>query len=74
MVIQFFIELSIGVYLDFCKRDSVLWDDWCMHFVNRLQLVCVLENDFDGRYSHYDLVVEAVRVVDDLCRSLNDFT
>lgn len=40
----------------FCLRDSVLWDDWRMHFVNRLQLVCVLENDFDSRYSHYDLV------------------
>ena len=58
----------------FCVRDSVLWNDWCMHFVNRLQLVCVLENDFDSHCSRYDVVfVKPVRVVDDLCRSLDDF-
>jgi len=57
----------------FCVRNSVLWDDWCLHFVDRLRLVCVSENKFNLHRSRYDLVVEAVRVVDDLCRSLNDF-
>jgi hypothetical protein len=58
----------------FCVRDTVLWDDWCMHFVSGQVLVCVLENGFDSRRSRYDVVVsEPVRVVDGLSRCLSDF-
>ena len=58
----------------FCLRDSVLWNDWRMHFVAGRMLVCVLENDFDSCHSRYDVVVsEPVRVVDAFSRCLSDF-
>jgi len=58
----------------FCVRDSVLWDDWRMHFVSGWVLVCVLENPFDEFRSRYDVVVSGpVRVVDGLSRHLSDF-
>jgi len=58
----------------FCVRDTVLWDDWRMHFVSGQVLVCVLENGFDSRHNRYDVVVpEPVRVVDGSSKCLSDF-
>jgi hypothetical protein len=58
----------------FCVRDSVLWDDWCRHFVRIQDLVCVVENEFDIRHSRYDVVVSRnVDFVDDSLRCLDDF-
>lgn len=67
-------KVSFWHLFGFCVRDSVLWSDWCMHFVSIQSLVCVVENDWDSRRNRYDVVVsEPVRAVDGLSRCLDDF-
>lgn len=52
---SFFHKVEHWRLFGFCKRDSVLWDDWCMHFISPVHLEFVGDGGFVSNRSYYDL-------------------